>query len=173
MLYSINRTSDWAENSIPSEGASEFHLFAITTSSAIFRRVYAIENTVTHVVTMYTESVTFNLAGTKVWAQTSKVVPDAQVNSDWSASTGISSILNKPSIPSTYTDVGAASAAHSHTYDEVGAPSAAQLSIGMEYDNQPHKIVGWDHVVTEDVSGFLMYVDRTANEYYIPDGGML
>ena len=26
-------------------------------------------------------------------------IPDAQVNSDWNASTGVSSILNKPTIP--------------------------------------------------------------------------
>lgn len=37
-----------------------------------------------------------------------------QVNSDWTATAGVSSILNKPSIPSTYSDVGAASAAHVH-----------------------------------------------------------
>lgn len=36
------------------------------------------------------------------------------VNSDWTATTGTSSILNKPSVPSTYSDVGAASAAHVH-----------------------------------------------------------
>ena len=35
-------------------------------------------------------------------------------NADWIASTGPTSILNKPSIPSTYSDVGAASAAHAH-----------------------------------------------------------
>lgn len=41
-------------------------------------------------------------------------IPAAQVNSNWTATTGVASILNKPSIPSTYTDVGAASAAHTH-----------------------------------------------------------
>lgn len=51
-------------------------------------------------------------------------IPAAQVNSNWTATTGVSSILNKPSIPSTYSDVGAASAAHTHTYSDVGASSA-------------------------------------------------
>jgi len=37
----------------------------------------------------------------------------------------VASILNKPSIPSTYTDVGAASSNHTHTYSAVGAASAA------------------------------------------------
>ena len=41
-------------------------------------------------------------------------IPAAQVNANWTASTGVASILNKPSIPSTYSDVGAASAAHAH-----------------------------------------------------------
>lgn len=38
-----------------------------------------------------------------------------QENSDWEANTGVSSILNKPAIPSMYSDVGAASVGHSHT----------------------------------------------------------
>lgn len=34
-------------------------------------------------------------------------IPAAQVNSDWNASSGVAQILNKPSIPSTASDVGA------------------------------------------------------------------
>ena len=52
-------------------------------------------------------------------------IPAAQVNANWTATTGVTSILNKPTIPSTYSDVGAASAAHTHTYSQVGAASAA------------------------------------------------
>lgn len=52
-------------------------------------------------------------------------IPAAQVNSNWTATTGVASILNKPSIPSVYSDVGAASANHTHTYSDVGAASAA------------------------------------------------
>lgn len=39
---------------------------------------------------------------------------EPQVNSDWNASSGPSSILNKPTIPTDYSDVGAASAQHVH-----------------------------------------------------------
>jgi hypothetical protein len=68
-------------------------------------------------------------------------IPAAQVNADWNATTGKSSIFNKPAIPtdylsvgalsaktfipSIYTDIQAASAAHTHTYIDVGAASAA------------------------------------------------
>lgn len=66
-----------------------------------------------------------------------------------------------------------ASVKPTYTYDEVGAPSADQLSIDMG-DGQPHKIIGWEQFNNHDgVSGYLMYVDQTANEYYFPDGAML
>lgn len=39
-----------------------------------------------------------------------EVMPAAQINSDWTATAGVSSILNKPAIPSTYSDIGAMSA---------------------------------------------------------------
>ena len=63
-----------------------------------------------------------------------------------------------------------ASVKPTYTYDEVGAPSADQLSIDMG-DNQPHKIIKWEHFSYDDpeVSGYYMYVDSTANEWYIPD----
>jgi len=51
-------------------------------------------------------------------------IPAAQVNANWTATTGVASILNKPAIPSTYSDVNAASAGHTHTYSDVGALSA-------------------------------------------------
>jgi len=61
-------------------------------------------------------------------------IPAAQVNSNWTATTGVASILNKPSIPSTYTDVGAASSNHTHgaiTSDgTIAATNTAIISSG-------------------------------------------
>ena len=42
-------------------------------------------------------------------------IPSAQVNSDWNATSGKAQILNKPSIPSKPSDIGAASSSHTHT----------------------------------------------------------
>ena len=56
-------------------------------------------------------------------------IPAAQVNANWNATTGVASILNKPTIPSTYTDVGAASAAHTHTAADVGALSSNTVYV--------------------------------------------
>lgn len=41
-------------------------------------------------------------------------IPAAQVNSDWTASSGVAQILHKPTIPSAPADIGAAPASHSH-----------------------------------------------------------
>lgn len=43
----------------------------------------------------------------KSYIQNKPTIPSAQVNSDWNASSGVAEILNKPSIPSTASDVGA------------------------------------------------------------------
>lgn len=51
-----------------------------------------------------------NSSGTSIVSNgvaTLPTIPAAQVNSDWSASSGVAQILNKPTIPSTASDVGA------------------------------------------------------------------
>lgn len=51
-------------------------------------------------------------------------IPAAQVNSDWNATSGKAQILNKPSIPSQASDIGAAEASHNHTSSEITDLSA-------------------------------------------------
>lgn len=46
-------------------------------------------------------------------------IPAAQVNSDWNATSGKAQILNKPSIPSQPSDIGAAAATHDHTSSQI------------------------------------------------------
>ena len=59
-------------------------------------------------------------------------IPAAQVNSDWTASSGVAQILHKPTIPSAPADIGAAEETHAHAAADVtsGVIAPARLGTG-------------------------------------------
>ena len=98
-------------------------------------------------------------------------IPAAQVNSNWTATTGVASILNKPSIPSTYSDVGAASAAHTHTYSEVGAASASHTHTPASIGAMSAGGVSINRKVSTGTNIADITINGTTTSLYAPTGG--
>lgn len=73
------------------------------------------------------------------------------VNPDWSASAGVSSILNKPAIPSTAADINAAPSYHTHNADEI------------QYIGRISAVSGND--LTDIVSNIYDQLDATMDEF--------
>jgi len=57
-------------------------------------------------------------------------IPAAQVNSDWTASSGVAQILHKPTIPSAPADIGAAEETHAHAAADVTSGIIAPARLG-------------------------------------------
>ena len=64
------------------------------------------------------------------------------INPDWSASAGASSILNKPAIPSTAADINAAPSNHTHNADEISFVPRSQQWQDPLYDQTLGETIG-------------------------------
>ena len=86
-------------------------------------------------------------------------IPAAQVNSDWSASSGVAQILNKPTIPN----------GQKLFYFDINPFSSSALINGVSVEDENHSATTWEDVYDAYIDGGVIFSDGlSAESFYVP-----